>query len=81
MKTFDLYNLAANAAGEYFEQQYGHSGNVGIERKELQPDGSALYEFFSKDDPAMDDTFKCLVADQRPCAQIVVEGQRYECKG
>lgn len=61
MKTFDLLHIAQNAASEYFQQEFSHSGNVGIEKKEEQPDGTILYEFYSKDDPAMDDTFVCLV--------------------
>lgn len=81
MKTFDLINLAENAASRYFEQQYGHSGNIGIERKAQQPNGCTIYEFYSKDDPGMDDTYVCLVEDQRPHAQIIVEGQIYEYRG
>lgn len=81
MTTFDNYHVAANAASIFFEQEFGHSGNVGVKRQHTEADGNIFYELYSKDDPGLHDTFECLVADKRPYAQIIAEGQDYECIG
>lgn len=65
MKTFNNYNKAIEAAENFFITNFGYTNGVGVE----SANGSKV-EFYSKDDPGMDDTFTCIVND----------GNNYRCK-
>jgi hypothetical protein len=57
---------AETAAGDYFKTYFGHSGLVGKERMfltECECGKSLAIEYYSKDDPAMDDTFTVLICE------------------
>lgn len=58
MTTYKEFTQAENAASEFFITNFGHSGEVSHIRL-----SSGEYEFTSCDDPAMDDTFNCLIED------------------
>ena len=67
MKTYTSYNEAVEAAEQYFITNYNFisNTNVGVESA-----NGNIIEFYSKFDPGMDDTFKCVVND----------GNQYHCK-
>lgn len=57
---------ARQAAGEFFKNNFNHSGNVGVERiftAHCDCVTAAGIEFYSKDDPGMVDTFTVVVCD------------------
>lgn len=56
MPTFANFQDAQTAAGNFFSLNFQHSGLTGHEEKK---DG--ITEFYSKDDPGMDDTFECRI--------------------
>jgi len=56
MKKFKDFKLAKMAAQNYFKENFGYNSGVGIEAAEQD-----LIEFYSKDDPAMLDTFCCII--------------------
>lgn len=56
MKTFKNIAKATIAAELFFSENFDYNSGVGIESK----NGNQV-EFYSKDDPAMDDTFTCLI--------------------
>lgn len=58
MKNYQTIEEAKNGAAAFFIENFQHSGQVGIE----SANGNEI-EFYSKDDPSMDDTFKCTVDD------------------
>jgi len=60
---FTSFGLAEKAASNFFSENFSHSGRVGFEMFR-QDDGSHIYQFYSKDDPAMDDVFECLIQGQ-----------------
>lgn len=64
MKTFKSFHEASQAAELFFLAEFGHTSGVGVE----SASGSTI-EFYSKQDPGMDDTFSCQVLD----------GKEYSC--
>lgn len=57
---------ATIAAGEFFKRNFNHSGNVGVEREfstQCECGESLTVEFYSKDDPGMDDTFTAVICE------------------
>lgn len=58
MANFNEFTQAEKAAIDFFITNFGHSGEVSHIRL-----SSGEYEFTSCDDPAMDDTFNCLIQD------------------
>ncbi len=65
IKTVKSFAEAEEMAENYFRETYGYYCGVGVESA-----NGTLVEFYSIDDPAMDDTFKVHVND----------GRYYECK-
>lgn len=69
MKTYDAiakdFTQAELLATNFFIEMFNHSGNVGYSKKTIQCEcgESLLVEFYSKDDPAMDDTYKVLICE------------------
>lgn len=57
MENFNTINEAATAAQSFFSENFGYNNGVGFIKI-----GVNTYEFYSKNDPAMDDTFICIVA-------------------
>lgn len=62
-ETYPTFATAEKAASNFFTENFGHSGRVGFEAFR-QDDGGHIYQFYSKDDPAMDDVFECLIEGQ-----------------
>lgn len=60
MQRFTEFTAAETAAQIFFTENFGHTSGVGSEGK-----GGQKVEFYSKDDPGMDDTFTCLVGERR----------------
>jgi hypothetical protein len=58
MDKFKTLTEAFDAAEKYFEDNFCHFMGVGVEAAE----GSKI-EFYSQDDPSMDDTYFCEVND------------------
>jgi len=56
MKTYKNITEATEAAELFFNENFGHTQGVGIETEK----GNEI-EFYSKQDPAMDDTFTCII--------------------
>ena len=56
METFTTFQEAAEAAQEYFSTVFGYNNGVGIESET-----DNVVEFYSKDDPGMDDTYYCII--------------------
>ena len=56
METFKTVAEATTAAIIFFEQNFDYQSGVGYEKR---PEN--VLEFYSKDDPAMDDTFTCKI--------------------
>ena len=61
MRNFKTFTEAVEAAERFFKETFNHSGNVGYSQHEINRDGSEFLEFYSKDDPAMEDTFKVTI--------------------
>lgn len=59
-ETATTMSEASNKAQEFFAECFGYTNGVGEEKKETTKDGF-IVEFYSKDDPGMDDTFSVLV--------------------
>ena len=58
MKTYKNITEATEAAELFFNENFGHNQGVGIENQT----GNTI-EFYSKQDPGMDDTFTCTIED------------------
>jgi len=58
MTTFTNYTDAANAAQYFFSENFGYKNGIAIESAV-----ATEVTFYSKDDPAMDDTFTCTIED------------------
>ena len=58
MKTFKNITKATEAAETFFNENFDYKNGVGIEKQI-----GNQFEFYSKDDPAMDDTFTCLIEE------------------
>jgi len=56
MNTYKNITEATEAAELFFSENFGYNSGVGIESE-----NDNQVEFYSKDDPAMDDTFTCLI--------------------
>jgi hypothetical protein len=56
MITYKSIVEATKAAQEFFSENFNYNSGVGIEKQE----GDRV-EFYSQDDPGMDDTFTCLI--------------------
>ena len=57
---------AEQQASAYFQSEFNHSGEVGIERKcpsHCQCGESQFIEFYSKDDPGMSDTYTVVICE------------------
>lgn len=63
MQVFHNYTTAKEAADSFFNDIFGYTNGAGIlSEKRHQIEGSRFQmEFFSFDDPGMDDSFKCIV--------------------
>ena len=55
--TFQKFSEAEQAASGFFKKNFDHSGRVGVEVNVKE----GTWSFYSKDDPAMDDTFECII--------------------
>lgn len=60
---YNSFKEAEQAAKTFFAVTFGHFCGVGFEAFR-QDDGSHIYQFYSKDDPAMDDVFECTIENQ-----------------
>ncbi len=58
MKTFTSILDAEKAAQLFFSENFGYTNGVGINSAK-----DKVVEFYSKDDPGMDDTFTCTIED------------------
>lgn len=56
METYKTMTEATAAAEQFFLENFGHTSGVGIESENENE-----VEFYSKEDPGMDDTFTCTV--------------------
>jgi hypothetical protein len=56
MNTYKNITEATEAAELFFNDNFGHNQGVGIESE----NGKHI-EFYSKQDPGMDDTFTCII--------------------
>lgn len=56
MKTFVNMTEAQESAQNFFKNNFGHKKGVGIESV-----NGNIFEFYSKDDPGMDDTYYCII--------------------
>lgn len=65
MKSYRTFLEAQEAAENYFNETFGHNSGVGVESAK----GNVI-EFYSKNDPGMNDTFSAIVND----------GKSYTCK-
>lgn len=57
---------AENAASDFFKTKFNHSGRTGRERvfvTECDCGETTGVEFYSKDDPGMDDTFTVVICE------------------
>lgn len=59
MERFKTLEEAQQAAQIFFITNFDYYDGVGIEKK-----SGNVVEFYSKDDPAMDDTFTCIVESE-----------------
>lgn len=60
MQTFKDFNTAQKAAELFFNENFGHKSGVGIESA-----SGYIVEFYSKEDPSMDDTFFCRIESSK----------------
>ncbi|GAH13066.1 unnamed protein product [marine sediment metagenome] len=60
METFKTFKKAEKAAKSFFYRRFGYSNGVGVESA-----GGTRVEFYSLDDPVMNDTFVCIIHDGR----------------
>lgn len=60
METFTTFQEAEKEAKNFFKRNFGYTTGVGIESAK----GDQI-EFYSLDDPGMDDTFVCIIDDGR----------------
>lgn len=58
MNTYKNFTEAEQGAIDFFKDNFGHDSGVGIEKEE----GNKV-EFYSLEDPGMDDTFICLIGE------------------
>jgi len=58
MKTLKNITEATEAAETFFSENFDYNIGVGIEKQI-----GNQFEFYSKNDPAMDDTFTCLIEE------------------
>lgn len=56
MTTFSNFQQATEAAEQFFFEIFGEKGNVGVESA-----NGSIVEFYTKIDPACDDTFTCII--------------------
>lgn len=65
METYNNFNEAKEAAQLFFSENFNYNDGVGVESA-----NNDVIEFYSKNDPAMSDTFTCIIND----------GYSYSCK-
>ena len=66
MDTYSNINEASKAAQSFFSECFSYNDGVGVLNKKQNEDGNDVVEFYSKNDPAMDDTFICIVITDKP---------------